>query len=138
MGYAVCSLFYSISGGADWGTLAYPFWSVGMGYGLSYVVFVILTIFGLLNILVGIFVQEAEELSKWDKDFVVDGFVTKKKEKEKEVSDLFDLMDTEQNGVLSLKELSDALENDSIAAEFDQLEVEVEKVGVLFHVLDVD
>jgi len=92
----------------------------------------------LLNILVGIFVQEAEELSKWDKDFVVDGFVTKKKEKEKEISDLFDLMDTERNGVLSLKELSDALEVDAIAAQFDHLEVEVEKVSVFFHVLDAD
>merc|ERR550532_93713 len=115
MGYAVCSLIYSISGGADWGDLAEPFWTIKGGSGCSYMAFVILTIFGLLNILVGIFVQEAEELSKWDKDFVVDGFVTKKKEKEKEVSDLFDLMDTEQNGVLSLKELSTALENDVIA-----------------------
>merc|ERR1711983_165087 len=69
---AVLSLIYSISGGADWGNLAHPFWSVGIVYGLSYVAFVILTIFGLLNILVGIFVQEAEELSKWDKNFVVD------------------------------------------------------------------
>jgi len=138
MGCAVRSLFYSISGGADWGDLAEPFWTVGHGSGLSYMAFVILTIFGLLNILVGIFVQEAEELSKWDKDFVVDGFVTKKKEKEKDISDLFDLMDTEQNGVLSLKELSDALEDDAIAAQFAHLEVEVDKVSVLFHVLDVD
>merc|ERR1719410_2439526 len=116
MGYAVCSLFYSISGGQDWGALAAPFWTIKGGSGVSYMAFVILTIFGLLNILVGIFVQEAEELSKWDKDFVVDGFVTKKKEKEKDISELFDTMDTEANGVLSLKELSVALENDSIAA----------------------
>jgi hypothetical protein len=138
MSYAVCSLIYSISGGADWGDLAEPFWTIKGGSGCSYMVFVILTIFGLLNILVGIFVQEAEELSKWDKDFVVDGFINKKKEKEKDISELFDTMDTEANGVLSLKELGDALENDAIVAQFAHLEVEVEKVGVLFHVLDVD
>jgi len=138
MGYAVCSLVYSISGGADWGDLAEPFWTIRGGSGISYIVFVILTIFGLLNILVGIFVKEAEEISKWDHDFVVDGFITKKKQKEEEISNLFDIMDTESNGELSLKELSDALDNPKIQAQFALLEVEVEKVGVLFHIMDVD
>jgi len=138
MAFAVCSLVYSISGGADWGDLAKPFWTIKGGAGVSYMAFVILTIFGLLNILVGIFVQEAEELSKWDKDFVVDGFIQKKKDKEQEISDLFDTMDTEENGVLSLKELSDALEIDAIAAQFAHIQVDVDKVTVLFHVLDVD
>lgn len=136
---AVLSLIYSISGGADWGTLAHPFWSVGIGYGLSYVFFVILTIFGLLNILVGIFVQEAEELSKWDKDFVVDvaEFVEKKKEKEKLILNLFDAM-ADSAGTISIETLEEQLTDENVAAQFQQLEVGVEKVDLLMHVIDVD
>jgi len=138
MSYAVVSLIYSISGGADWGDLAEPFWTMRGGVGMSYMFFVILTIFGLLNVLVGIFVQEAEEISKWDKDFVVDGFVTKRKEKEEAMTSLFDDMDTGKDGELSLTEMSDALGNDAIAAQLAHHGIEVEKASVLFHVLDAD
>merc|ERR1719410_453686 len=98
--------------------------------------FVIVTIFGLLNVLVGIFVQEASEVAKSDRDFVVDAFLQKRKEKTQEISDLFDSMDLEKTGWISHQEMSNALQKDNIAAYFEHLEVEASKVEVLFHVLD--
>jgi hypothetical protein len=132
---AMVSLIYSISGGADWGDLAEPFWMLPF-CGVAYMMFVILTIFGLLNVLVGIFVQEASEVTKSDKDFVVDAFVQKRKEKEQEISDLFDSMDLDKTGRIRYEEMSKALQKDNIAAYFEHLEVEVSKVEVLFQVLD--
>jgi len=45
------SLIYSVSGGADWGVLAKPWWTIGPPIGIAYMMFVTLTIFGLLNVL---------------------------------------------------------------------------------------
>jgi len=140
MGSSVRSLIYSISGGADWGALADPFFTIGTGCGTSYIGFIILTIFGLLNILVGIFVQEAEEISKWDKDFVDDvaAFVQKRKDKEQTIQELYDFMDNEQKGMVTMQRLEESLLNDHVVAQFEQLEVSVEKVDLLMRVIDVD
>merc|ERR1719410_315557 len=133
------SLTYSISGGADWGDLADPFWHIMPPYcGIAYMAFIILTIFGLLNVLVGIFVQEASDINRWDKDFVVDAFVQKRKDQEREISDLFDTMDLDRTGQLSYEEMAKALQKDNIAAYFEHLEVETGKVEILFHVLDTN
>jgi len=121
MGSAVRSLCYSISGGADWGDLAKPFWAMHPGIGISYMAFVILTIFGLLNILVGIFVQEAD-----------------KKKMDEELAVLFDAVDLDKNGELSLQELTEALRKDTIAAQFVHVGVEIERAAVLFNDLDAD
>jgi len=132
---AVRSLMYSVSGGADWGDLSEPFWTIPPFCGLAYLVFVMLTIFGLLNVLIGIFVQEAEKM-KWDKDMVLEAFVHKRNGLTKEISDLFDDIDSGKTGWISLEEMSNALEKDSIAARFERLEVQFSKVELLFHVLD--
>jgi len=133
---AIRSLIYSISGGDDWGNLAGPFWTIPPFCGVAYMVFVIMTIFGLLNVLVGIFVSEAGDLTKWDKDFVIDAFIQKRRDQAKEISELFDSIDLDGTGKITFEELSKALQKDDIAAYFQHLEVDILKVEVLFHVLD--
>jgi len=140
MGDAVVSLIYSVSGGADWGDLASPFWTVKGGCGLSYMAFIILTIFGLLNILVGIFVQEAEEISKWDDNFVTDvaDFLKKRKKRDKQVLRLFSKLDKTNTGAVSLHDLTESLHNEKVKSKFKELGINVEKVEILLNVIDVD
>jgi len=141
MGAAVVSLIYSVSGGADWGDLASPFWSISWGAcGVSYMAFVILTIFGLLNILVGIFVQEAEELSKWDQDFVTDvaDFLEKKRRKDEQSLRLFNHVDTTKTGAVSLADLTRSLHNEKIESKFNKVGINVAQVEILLNVIDAD
>lgn len=140
MGAAMVSLIYSISGGISWGELAFPFWSVHIGCGIAYMGFVVLTIFGLLNVLVGVFVQEAEALSKWDQDYVTDiaDFFTKRKKKDKQISRLFSRLDTARMGAVSLQDLHRSLEEEKIQSKFEELGVNVAQVQVLLKVIDVD
>jgi len=135
---SIRSLIYSISGGADWGELSAPFWIIHPFCGVAYVAFVIVTVIGLLNILVGIFVQEANELSKWDEDLVVDAFVHRRKEQTEEIFSLFDRVDVNRTGHISFDMLSRAMQNDAIAAYFEHLDVEPIKVEVLFGMLDIN
>jgi Ca2+-binding EF-hand superfamily protein len=140
MGAAVVSLVYSISGGASWGDLAFPFWAFGSGCGLSYMAYVILTVFGLLNVLIGIFVQEAEELSKWDQDFVTDiaDYIKKKKKKDKQIARLFSRLDKDKSGEVSLRELSLSLQEETVRSKFRDLDLNTEKMDILLKVIDVD
>jgi len=135
---AVRSLIYAISGGADWGDLAAPFWHIGMFPGVLFVVYILVSTLGLLNVLVGIFVQEAGEISQWDKDLMVDGIIEKREKRSREITALFESIDLEKTGWLSLEELSTSLENTRISAFFEHLDVDVSKVEVLFKLLDLD
>jgi len=138
MWVAIRSLIYAISGGADWGDLAAPFWQMGPFPGFLFGVYVLVSTLGLLNVLVGIFVQEASELANWDNDLLVDGIVEKKEKHAREIKALFDSIDLEKTGWLSLEDLSTSLENPRISAFFEHLDVDVSKVEVLFKLLDFD
>jgi len=91
----------------------------------------------MLNVLVGIFVQEAGEITKWDKDLFVDGIVEKKEKQARKIAALFDSIDLERTGWLSLEKLSTSLENPRISF-FEHLEVDVSEVEVLVRLLDLD
>merc|ERR1719277_2551075 len=58
-GKALLTLFRAISGGDDWSTLAAPIAKVGPLYEAAWVVYISFMVFGMLNILTGIFVDSA-------------------------------------------------------------------------------
>jgi len=138
MWVSIRSLIYAISGGLDWGDLAKPFWQIGIFPGTLFGIYVLLSTLGLLNVLVGIFVQEASEIAKWDKDLLVDGIIEKKEKQAREIAALFDRIDLERTGWLSMEELSTALDNARISALFEHLQVDISRVEVLVRLLDID
>merc|ERR1711920_578824 len=71
LGFAVRALVYTITGGLSWGDVSEPFWHMSFVHGTIYGLFVVIAIFGLLNVLVGIFVRQTEEARSWDLDGVL-------------------------------------------------------------------
>lgn len=65
------SLFMAISGGADWKDLVEPLEQISKGYLLLFVIFVILVVFGLLNILTAVFVGATSRIVDVDSDLVI-------------------------------------------------------------------
>ncbi|CAK0847532.1 unnamed protein product [Prorocentrum cordatum] len=53
------SLLYSVTGGADWASLALPFYMINPVHCLLYLMWVILITLGLVNITVGVFARQA-------------------------------------------------------------------------------
>merc|ERR1712048_703408 len=80
---------------------------------------------GLLNILIGVFVGEAD---------------TKKQGRDEESSRLFDTLDRNSDGLLTFDEIIQGFEDKNIAATFDIIEQRVgtETVADLFNILDID
>ncbi|CAK0788605.1 unnamed protein product [Prorocentrum cordatum] len=62
MNLAMISLIFSLTGGADYGDLMKPFQMISPAFGWIYILFVVMVTLCLLNVLVGIFVQESEDI----------------------------------------------------------------------------
>merc|ERR1719401_1985868 len=78
------SLMYAISGGADWGQIVEPIARINYVYKVLFTFYIVFTVFGVLNVLTGVFVQTASEII--DRDLIVqseearaEGFMTEMK-----------------------------------------------------------
>lgn len=65
------SLFMSISGGADWRDLVAPLEKISKVYVVAFSLFVIMVLFGMLNILTAIFVEATNKIADVDADLVI-------------------------------------------------------------------
>merc|ERR1712187_624582 len=65
------TLIASISGGLDWIEASWPLLQIDPMYLLLYMAFVMFCVFGLMNILTGIFVANTKEVSQVDRDIVI-------------------------------------------------------------------
>merc|ERR1711862_592189 len=101
------SLVYSITGGKDWAYLAGPFWLTHHGplHGMLYVAFIVLTVFGLLNMLVATFAKEAADILTWDHEIVLDHERAIDSAIEKQYRHLFGLIDRDDDKFLTVQEI---------------------------------
>merc|ERR1712008_129175 len=71
IGPSILSLFMSISGGVDWGSILLPLRKVSGAYILLFMVFVTFVVFGVLNILTAVFIEASSSIIEIDRDLVV-------------------------------------------------------------------
>jgi len=132
------SLIYSVTGGMDWGDMAAPFWQIHSAYGIMYIAFIMFTVFGLLNVLVGIFVQEAAQLARWDRDLVLDDALTREQATIVQMRELFQLIDVDGTGEISFTELEKSLDDKEIRAHFALFEIDLKQAPEFFSLLDTN
>lgn len=132
------SLVFSISGGADWADLAEPFWDINVVHGMMYTLFILFTTFGLLNIMVGVFVQEASGILKWDRELVLEDVLDKEHSRYWQLRDLFFELDQDGDDKISLEELSRGMEDSRIKAYFTHLNIDMARAPEFFGFLDTD
>jgi hypothetical protein len=136
---AIRSLIYSISGGADWGQLAEPFFLISPVHGIVYTFFVLFITFGLLNILVGVFVQEAGEVSKWDFDLLLHSAQDKTEQTLAALIKLFHRMDKDDKDYLTKQDLVNGVRQGRTRTALHHLEIEIGYAdgAALFNLADV-
>jgi len=103
-----------------------------------YVVFITFSIVAALNVVTGVFVENAMRSSEKDKEFVIQEEMNFKEQYMLEMRCLFEEMDTTNSGCLSLAEFKEHLDDDRAVAYFNALELDFEQAEHLFMLLDVD
>jgi len=135
---SIYTLIQSVSGGNSWGDVAECFVSISWTYGVAFTAFIIFVMFGLLNVLVGVFVQNTESIAGIDRDFVIQEEMDRKSSLINQMRQLFKEVDADNSGTITWKELSEKMYDDSMKAYFSTMEIETDEAQGLFKLLDTD
>jgi len=135
---AILSLFASICGGADWLDVMKPLRDLGWLFQLGFVLYIFFMTFGVMNIVIGTFVDQAWEVSQRDREATIARELSKTKEYATNLRRFFFEADKDKSGMLSWEEFQKHLDDDRVKAYFQTLELDVSQARALFMLFDVD
>lgn len=134
---SMCVLFEGISGGNDWSELAKELKSIGEAYYLCYALYIVFVTLGVLNIVTGFFVDGTMQASVNQKDEMLRIAQEKKTLMMEMMRELFEQLDTDNSGKLSLEEFESHLDDEDLQEYFCMLDMGKEEARNLFLLLDV-
>jgi len=135
---AVYSLVQAISGGNDWGYFAEPLVEVSWVYAVGFSLFISFVTLGMMNILIGIFVENAQQYSSLDRDLVIQEEMHQRKSYMNQLRELFNEMDQDKSGTVTYQEFNDCLSHERARAYLDFLQLSASEAQGLFMLLDLD
>jgi hypothetical protein len=133
------SLMLAISGGMDWYDLQFPLETIpGIGwvYTFAFLIYVFFIIFGVLNVLVGVFLASAAEML--DRDVIVQSEIMRNNQAMKEMLQLFEEIDKNGTGFISWVEFQEYLEDEKAQAFLQVHSFDTSDPTALFGLMDVD
>merc|ERR1711963_269883 len=107
-------------------------------YSLVWVFYIFSVVFGMLNVVTGVFVARAHELSMDDREIMVQQETALEKSYAKHIIELFKEADQDNSGELSWEELERYLKDETVKAYFQTLQLDVRQAQALFNLLDED
>jgi hypothetical protein len=131
-------LFMSITGGIDWQTMALPLLDVDPVLMGVFVLYICFMSFGVLNVVIGIFVSKAKDAADRDRDILTENRLREERDAMRRMRNIFREADTDGDNVLSWDEFSAYLQDNDAAVFFSSLGLDVNVAQALFVLLDVN
>jgi len=135
---SIISLFMSMSGGNDWEVYYSSLLWLPIYYRMAFLLFIAFSTFAVVNIVTGVFVESALGANIKDRDIVVHEELEEKKAYMASMQEIFEEMDEEGNGTISLAEFEHKLKDERVIAYFNALKLDVSEASKVFHLLDHD
>jgi len=132
----VVSLFMAITGGADWGEMMYALGDISIVYALFFVFYIAVMVFGICNVITGIFVEAAQSMAKKDRDLIAQAENEKTTEGINQLRALFHEIDSKRTGTIAFEEFVECVRKEEVRAVFAQLDIS--NPSQIFRLLDVD
>jgi len=133
----MCSLLETISGGTGWYQVMGPVMRISWVYGLATIFFVSFTIFGVMNVVTGIFVDRALYISQVDRNIIIRDEMAKTQSYVEELRRAFHKMDRNGDGTLTREEARTSLDQPSVKALLAVLQLNVSEAGQLEQLCDL-
>merc|ERR1740123_2888612 len=105
------TLFMTISGGLEWKQAAWPMVELGWVNAVLWMFYIFFMIFGMLNVLTGIFVDAAFQAMNSDRDNIIQTQIEEKHSLINLIKGVFQTSDTDGSGQVSMDEFQDLLKN---------------------------
>lgn len=141
LGRTMLSLYQAVTGGNSWGDLTAALMATTtepIYFGIFFAAFEAFTGIALLNIVTGIFVDNAVKATLQDKDMAIQDELAMETSYMNNMKRMFREADLDSSGQLSWKELEKYLEDDRAKAYFNHLELDPSAAKGLFQLLDTD
>jgi hypothetical protein len=135
---AMLSLFMAMSGGNDWALYYELVNQLGYFYSFLFILFITFSVFAVANIVTGVFVETALQANNGDRDIVVHEELEAKRAYTKAMQSVFEELDDDGTGQISLEEFVAHLDDERVIAYFNALKLDVSDARTLFKLLDSD
>jgi len=132
---ASLTLFKSISGGEDWGPIYDLISKAGITSSVCFMAYVLLIWMSITNIITSVFVDKALKHARPDAD---DALMEKHKEdleKVKQLRTIFQSIDVDGSGTLTLAELQNSFSDDRILSFFELQGLDIKSIETFFTLL---
>ncbi|CAE7184985.1 unnamed protein product, partial [Symbiodinium pilosum] len=138
IGQSMLTLFYAITNGLAWSEAVDPLRSVSVlavGFVICYI---IISVFTLLNVVTGVFVNTAIERASADKDIAALKAFQKRKEQIRVLENAFETLDHGHTNKLQLQDIEGAIGLETVGAFLESLDISTDDIRMLFTLIDAD
>merc|ERR1719195_342799 len=132
------TLFMTISGGLEWSAVAHPMVELGWVYGVLWTCYTTFMIFGMLNVLTGIFVDAAFQAMNSDRDNIIQTQLEERHSLINKIRETFKTFDADNSGQVTIDEFKALLENPEMVAYLSAIGIDPSEAQGLFKLLDDD
>mmetsp|Transcript_56434 Transcript_56434/g.127326 ORF Transcript_56434/g.127326 Transcript_56434/m.127326 type:complete len:308 (+) Transcript_56434:2-925(+) len=138
LGRTVYSLVQAMLGGVSWGVCSDALMDIDWFTGALFFFYVAFTILAVMNIITGVFVDNAVETARTQRDFLIQKEMELREKYTGEMRDLFAEMDKEGTGTIGLAEVQAYLEDPRVQGYFTALGLDPNDTERLFKLIDDD
>eukprot|EP00437_Effrenium_voratum_P019859 CAMPEP_0181459630 /NCGR_PEP_ID=MMETSP1110-20121109/32924_1 /TAXON_ID=174948 /ORGANISM="Symbiodinium sp., Strain CCMP421" /LENGTH=566 /DNA_ID=CAMNT_0023584155 /DNA_START=44 /DNA_END=1744 /DNA_ORIENTATION=+ len=135
---SMLTLYMAISGGVSWIEPLQPLREVSELAVFCLLLYVVLTVFAVLNVVTGVFCHTAIESATADKEIVVMSQMQKQAAQVSALREMFKEMDKDGSGVVSVEELKGALGSEKVSSFLESMDIATTDVWTLFMIIDQD
>ncbi|CAE7453853.1 Scn11a [Symbiodinium sp. CCMP2592] len=132
------SLLRSMLGGINWGILCDMLLAMDTLSPMLFIFYVLFALLAVLNIVTGVFVDNAVDKAKTQREFLIEKEREVKEKYIKELQNLFLEMDVDASGTLTAEEMQHLVKDPKMSAYFSALGFEAHDCVRLFSLLDSD
>ncbi|CAK0814759.1 unnamed protein product [Prorocentrum cordatum] len=132
------TLFKVITGGINWQDVHNPLESASFWYGNLFVLYVAIMVFGVLNVITGIFVECAVTKARADTDLSLQEEVDREKSMMMQLIQLFRVMDANMSGTISHDEWEAFTRQPNAKAILTLMDLDIHKTHQIFALIDAD
>lgn len=135
---SMLSLFQAMTGGRDWGEFYDEVSILGLKDRALFWLFLSFSVFAVMNAVAAVFVESTMQSSQTDRELLIKEQIRDAQKYQNQMVDIFEEMDADGTGTISLREFMLHLDDDRVRAYFQTLKLDVSDAATLFRLLDTD
>jgi len=135
IGHGMISLFMSATGGESWARIAQPLRDTSSFFYLVFILYLLVFHFVLLNIITSVFIEACLDNANKDTLGIIQAEMEQKEHYMAVLEVLFEEMDANKDGIISLDEFTDRMDDPQMQAFVSSLGIQIDDAGYVFRLL---